>query len=151
MNEGQLLLLVFALVYLSSSIVWCSREAYCFRTFIGRKWNLVQRELDHQSFPLKPLLLNPFPSLGGFFACYEIPISLSVDGLITSRGTPTLFNRSNSDGFYFSFEKAGNVTCEGKVVRANGTVLARVHSEIFARYLAGVLERVRMCPRTRRA
>ena len=142
MTEVQVLFLILAGVYLLQCIGWTPLESEVLR--IG--WRFRAKILPH-GLPLrfgqhKLFLLNPFSPLAGAIICESFPSVSTSDEVFPADSTP----RNAVTGgrtVRFNWHEKQQIHSKGKEVLSAGHVLFIPHSEVYARFVAGVLDRVR--------
>src|SRR5258708_2246773 len=142
MAEVQVLFLILGGVYLLQCIGWTPLESEVLR--IG--WRFRAKILPH-GLPLrfgqhKLFLLNPFSPLSGAAICESFPSVRTGD-----EGFPADSSAAKSDGvavartIRLNWQEKRQTLSAGKEVRSPGHVLFVAHSEAYASFLAGVLDR----------
>jgi hypothetical protein len=143
MTEVQVLFLVLAGVYLLQCIGWAPLESEVLR--IG--WRFRARVLSHgmrmRFGQHKLFFLNPFSPLAGAIVCERFPSVSSSDGMPAESNSSKLDEVTGTRTIGLSTQENQQVHSEGKEVRAAGRVLFVAHSDAYANFLAGVLDRVR--------
>jgi hypothetical protein len=81
MSEGQTLLLVLVLLYLSECVIWVKRQSVAFVPTSGRRWRVAfpRPWLGNASGGI--LIMNPLPPAGQIFLSHLSPISISPSGI----------------------------------------------------------------------
>ncbi len=142
MTEVQVLFLILAGIYLLQCIGWAPLESEVLR--IG--WRFRAKILPH-GLPLrfgqhKLFLLNPFSPLAGAIICESFPSVSTSDEVFPADSTP----RNAVTGgrtVRFNWHEKQQIHSKGKEVLSAGHVLFIAHSEVYAGFVAGVLDRVR--------
>jgi hypothetical protein len=80
-GEGQTLLLILILLYLSECLIWVKRESVAFVSTWGRRWRLAVPPSWMGNAKGGILFLNPLPPSGRVFLSHLSPISISPAGI----------------------------------------------------------------------
>jgi hypothetical protein len=144
MSDVQVLFLILACVYILQCIGWAPFESEILR--IG--WRFRAKVLPHGSGMRfgqhKLFLLNPFSPLAGAIVCDWFPPVRTIDERSSAESNPP-----EPGGFtgrrtiYLSGQEKQQICNAGKEVRSASGVLFTAHSEAYASFLAGLLDRVR--------
>jgi hypothetical protein len=144
MTEVQVLFLILAGVYLLQCIGWAPLESEVLR--IG--WRFRAKILPH-GLPLrfgqhKLFLLNPFSPLAGAIICELFPsVRTTDDGFTADSTSPKAGGVTGGQTIRFNWHEKQQIHSKGKEVLSAGHVLFISHSEVYAGFVAGVLDRVR--------
>jgi len=144
MTEVQVLFLILAGVYLFQFIGWAPLESEVLR--IG--WRFRAKILPH-GLPLrfgqhKLFLLNPFSPLASAIICELFPSVSTSDEAFPADLTPLKAGGvTGGQTIRFNWHEKQQIQSKGKEVLSAGHVLFFAHSEAYAAFLAGVLDRVR--------
>jgi hypothetical protein len=143
MTEVQVLFLVLAVVYFLQCIGWAPLESEVLR--IGWRFRTDLAQGLHMRFGQHKLFfLNPFSPLAGSIVCEFFPsVRTSKDGSHDNPNSSKIDDAPDTRTIRLSAVEKQQVHSEGKEVRSAGHVLFTAHSEAFASFLAGVLDRVR--------
>ena len=82
MSDGEQLLLILSLIYLSGCLLWINRRIILFTSGFGRDWKAVVADYRWGNSSGRVFLLNPFPPLGFLFMSKLLPISLSPTNIV---------------------------------------------------------------------
>lgn len=82
MSDGEQLLLILSLVYLSGCIIWVNRRMVLFVSGIGRTWKAVVADYRWGNSSGRVFLLNPFPPLGFLCMSKLLPVSISPTNIV---------------------------------------------------------------------
>ena len=82
MSDGEQLLLILSLIYLSGCLLWINRRTILFASGLGRNWKAVVADYRWGNSSGRVFLLNPFPPLGFLFMSKLLPISLSPTTIV---------------------------------------------------------------------
>jgi hypothetical protein len=144
MTEVQVLFLILAGVYLLQCIGWASLGSEVLR--IG--WRFRAKILPH-GLPLrfgqhKLFFLNPLSPLAGAIICELFPsVRTRDDGFAANSTSPKAEGVTGGQTIRFNWHEKQQIHSKGKEVRSAGQVLFVAHSEAYAAFLAGILDRVR--------
>ena len=83
MSEGEQLLLVVSLVYLSGCLLWIDRRTVLFASWFGRRWKAVVADYSWGNSVGRAYLLNPFPPFGFVVVSRLLPVSLSPANIVS--------------------------------------------------------------------
>jgi len=144
MNDVQLLFLILAVVYLLQCIGWAPLESEVLRIGWRFRAKVLNGGLRMRFGRHKLFLLNPLSPLSGAIVCEWFPSVRSGDERSSAESNPP-----QSGGIpgrqtisLNSLEKQP-IHAMGKEVRSAGVVLFIAHSQAYANFVAGVLDRVR--------
>lgn len=91
MTDGEVLLLVFALIYLSECLVWLTPTSYALVAWWSRRHTVTRAAMHFSALGRGIALLQPLPPFGSVFVGQAWPVSPLPDGLsLLSRETPNL-------------------------------------------------------------
>ena len=82
MSDGEQLLLILSLIYLSGCLLWIDRRTILFASGLGREWKSVVADYRWGNSSGRVFLLNPFPPLGFMVISRLLPVSLSPTNLV---------------------------------------------------------------------
>ena len=82
MSDGEQLLLILSLMYLSGCLLWIDRRTILFASGLGRVWKAVVADYRWGNSSGRVFLLNPFPPLGFMFISHLLPVSLSPTNIV---------------------------------------------------------------------
>ncbi len=82
MSDGEQLLLILSLVYLSGCIIWVNRRMVLFVSGFGRTWKAVVADYRWGNSSGRVFLLNPFPPLGFLCMSKLLPVSVSPTNIV---------------------------------------------------------------------
>ena len=77
MSDGEQLMLILSLIYLSGCFIWVDRRIVLFCSWFGGKWSAIVNDYRWGNSSGRPYLLNPFPPLGCLFAPQLLSVSVS--------------------------------------------------------------------------
>ncbi|MCP5539944.1 MAG: hypothetical protein H7A52_07325 [Akkermansiaceae bacterium] len=154
MTDGETLLLVLALIYLSDCLVWVGQAAWAFTGFWT--WRLEARRASIHFAALRGgfSTLNPLPPLGTVFLGQVWPLSLGEKGVAPwSRQSPNPGPAvlPAPGAKFVPWDAIQRVSVEEKKLRVNGELFAVLCSKAHAAALAATLETLRHTPPGERA
>ena len=141
MTEGQTLLLILILVYLSDCLIWVKRESVAFVSTWGGRWRLTVPPSWLGNSNGGILLLNPLPPAGRIFVSHLLPISISPSG-ICAYNLQTLPSEARSPaqtGQFLPFNTIDTAATEGVYVLVNNEKFAKCASSVQAKLLAQLI------------
>src|ERR1051325_3325397 len=127
MTEGQTLLLILILVYLSDCLIWVKRESVAFVSVWGGRWRLTVPASWLGNSNGAVIFLNPVPPAGRIFLSHLLPISISPSG-ICAYNLQTLPSETRSPtqtGQFLPFNKIKTAGLEGVYLLGNDEKFAR--------------------------
>lgn len=141
MSEGQTLLLILILLYLTECLIWVKRESVAFVSRMGGRWRLTVPPswLGNANGGL--LFLNPLPPAGRVFLSHLSPVSISPSG-ICAYNLQTLPSEARSPGqtgHFLPFNKITRSTTDGVYLLVNGERFAKCATARQARTLAKLI------------
>ena len=141
MSEGQTLLLILILLYLTECLIWVKQESVAFVSRMGGRWRLTVPPswLGNANGGL--LFLNPLPPAGRVFLSHLSPISISPSG-ICAYNLQTLPSEARSPGqtgHFVPFNKVTRSNTEGVYLLVNGERFAKCATARQARTLANLI------------
>jgi len=120
-GEGQTLLLILVLLYLSECLIWVKRESVAFVSAWGSRWRLSIPPSWMGNASGGILLLNPLPPAGRVFLSHLSPISISPSG-ICAFNLQTLQSEARSpyqSGQFLPFNKIKDSSSDGAYLLIN--------------------------------
>src|SRR5689334_16225323 len=141
MTEGQTLLLILIVVYLSDCLIWVKRESIAFVSSWGGRWRLRVPPSWLGNANGGVLFLNPLPPAGRIFLSHLLPISISPSG-ICAYNLQTLPSEARSPaqtGQYLPFNQIKTATTEGVYLVVNDEKFAKCATPKQAKMLAQVI------------
>ena len=82
MSDGEQLLLIVSLIYLSGCLFWVDRRTILLTSWFGKRWKAVTMDYRWGNSSGSVFLLNPFPPLGFSFVSRLLPVSLSPTNIV---------------------------------------------------------------------
>ena len=140
-GEGETLLLILILLYLSECLIWVKRESVAFVSAWGRRWRLAVPPswLGNASGGI--LFLNPWPPSGRVFLSHLSPISISPSG-ICAFNLQTLPSEAGSpyqSGQFWAFNKIKDAGADGAYLIINNEKFTKCATSKQARALAKLI------------
>jgi hypothetical protein len=120
-GEGQTLLLILVLLYLSECLIWVKRESVAFVSAWGSRWRLSVPPSWMGNASGGILFLNPLPPSGRVFLSHLSPISISPSG-VCAFNLQTLRSEARSpyqSGQFLAFNKIKDSTSDGAYLVIN--------------------------------
>lgn len=143
-GEGQTLLIILILLYLSECLIWVKRESVAFISRWGGRWRLAVPPSWLGNARGGILFLNPLPPAGQVFLSHLSPISISPTG-ICAFNLQTLRSEARSPfqtGQFVPFSKIKDCGTEGAYLIVNNERFARCATGKQARALAKVISAI---------
>ena len=82
MSDGEQLLLIVSLIYLSGCLFWIDRRTILITSWFGHRWKAATTDYRWGNSSGSVFLLNPFPPLGFSLVSRLLPISLSPTNIV---------------------------------------------------------------------
>jgi hypothetical protein len=139
-GEGETLLFVLILLYLSECLIWVKRESVAFVS-VWSKWRLTKPSSWLGNARGGILFLNPLPPSGRVFLSHLSPISISPLG-VCALNVQTLPSEARSPyqtGEFLPFGKIKEAGVDGSYLTINKERFARCTTGKQARTLASVI------------
>jgi hypothetical protein len=140
-GEGQTLLLILVLLYLSECVIWMKRESVAFVAAWGSKWRLARPSPWLGNARGGILLLNPLPPAGRVFLSHLSPISISPSGVcaFNLQTLPSEARSLDQTGDFVPFGKIKDAGVDGAYLTINNERFAKCATPKQARALAKVI------------
>jgi len=141
MTEGQTLLLILILVYLSDCLIWVKRESVAFVSNWGGRWRLRVPPSWLGNANGGILFLNPAPPAGRIHLSHLLPISISPSG-ICAYNLQTLPSEARSPaqtGQYLPYSRIKTAATEGVYLLVNNEKFAKCATPKQAKRLAELI------------
>jgi hypothetical protein len=141
MTEGQTLLLILIVVYLSDCLIWVKRESVAFVSSWSGRWRLRVPPTWLGNANGGILFLNPVPPAGRFHLSHLLPISISPSG-ICAYNLQTLPSEARSPaqtGQYLPFSRIDTAATEGVYLLVNKEKFAKCATPKQAKSLAELI------------
>lgn len=141
MTEGQTLLLILVLIYLSDCLIWVRRESVAFVSPWGGRWRLTVPPSWLGNANGGILLLNPLPPSGRVFLSHLSPISISPAGICAYnlQTLPSEARSPSQTGHYLPFNKVTSATNDGPYLVVNNERFAKCTTARQAKTLAALI------------
>ncbi len=152
MTDGQTLLLILILVYLSDCLIWVKRESVAFVSIWGGRWRLTVPASWLGNANGAVMLLNPVPPAGRIFLSHLLPVSISPSG-ICAYNLQTLPSEARSHtqtGQFLSFNEIKTTATEGVYLIVNDEKFAKCATLGQAKMLAQVVREIVKASTTKR-
>jgi len=144
MNDVQVLFLILAGVYFLQCIGWAPLESDVLRIGWRFRAKVLNGGLCMRFGQHKLFLLNPLSPLSGAIVCEWFPSVRSGDERSPARSNPLEPGGiAGRQTISLNWQEKPPIHVTGKEVRSAGSVLFVAHSQSYANFLAGVLNRVR--------
>lgn len=126
-GEGQTLLLILVLLYLSECLIWVKRESVAFVSPWGGRWRLAIPPSWLGNAKGGILLLNPLPPAGRVFLSHMSPISISPSGVcaFNLQTLPFAGRSPYHTGQFLPFSKIKDTRADGSYLLINNERFAR--------------------------
>lgn len=120
-GEGETLLLILVLLYLSECLIWVRRESVAFVSAWGRRWRLAVPPSWMGNANGGILFLNPLPPGGRVFLSHLSPLSISPSGIcaFNLQTLPAEARSSNQSGEFLPFSKIKDSGSDGSYLIIN--------------------------------
>lgn len=145
MTDGETLLLVFTLLYLSDCLLWVNQSAFAIVSFQSRRFFVRRAAVQFAALRGGFAVLNPFPPFGTVFIGQAWPISVSKEGIAPySRENPNpgpvVLPAPKSQ--FIRWDQVERISADEKKIRINRKVFAIAATRALARH--AVLELIRL-------
>ena len=152
MTDGQTLLLILILVYLSDCLIWVKRESVAFVSIWGGRWRLTVPASWLGNANGAVMFLNPVPPAGRIFLSHLLPISISPLG-ICAYNLQTLPSEARSPtqtGQFLPFNKINTAATDGVYLVVNNEKFAKCATPGQAKTLAQLIREIVKASTTKR-
>ena len=150
-GEGETLLFVLILLYLSECLIWVKRESVAFVS-AWRRWRLATPSSWLGNARGGLLFLNPLPPSGKVYLSHLSPVSISPSG-VCAFNVQTLPSEARSPlhtGEFLPFGKIKEAGVDGSYLTINNERFAKCVTAKQARTLAGVIVEIAKAPTSKR-
>jgi hypothetical protein len=140
-GEGQTLLLILVLLYLSECVIWLKRESVAFVSAWGGRWRLAVPPSWMGNANGGILFLNPLPPAGRVFLSHLSPVSISPSG-ICAFNIQTLPSEARSpyqSGEFLPFSKVKDSGTDGAYLVLNSEKFTKCATPKQAHALAKLI------------
>jgi len=151
-GEGQTLLLILILLYLSECLIWVKRESVAFVSAWGSRWRLSVPPSWMGNASGGILFLNPLPPAGRVFLSHLSPISISPAG-ICAFNLQTLPSEARSpyqSGQFLSFNQIKDSSSDGSYLVINKERFTKCATTKQAHALAKLIVALAKAPGSKR-
>ncbi len=126
-GEGQTLLLILIVLYLSECLIWVKRESVAFVSPWGTRWRLAIPPSWLGNAKGGILLLNPLPPAGRVFLSHMLPVSISPSGIcgFNLQTLPFAARSSYHTGQFLPFGKIKDARSDGSYLLINNERFAK--------------------------
>jgi hypothetical protein len=141
MSEGQTLLLILILLYLSECLIWVKRESVAFVSRMSGCWRLTVPPSWLGNANGGILFLNPLPPAGRVFLSHLSPISISPSGICAYnlQTLPSEARSPSQTGRFLSFNKVTRASTDGVYLLVNDERFAKCATARQAKTLAKLI------------
>jgi hypothetical protein len=139
MTEVQLLFIVLAIIYGWECAWWFPHGSFGFRTWFGKRWQLVQPGVLLGNQKGGFIFSHPFPPLGSLLAANEFPLMLSPKGLGIPKATDVL----STAGQELLWENIEHIAVTGKKLLLNRQLFLKAESPVLAAKIAENLRKIK--------
>lgn len=140
-SEGQTLLLVLVLLYLSECVIWMKRQSVAFMAGSGGHGRIAFPHSWLGNANGGILFLNPLPPAGKVFLSHLTPISISPSGICAFNLQTLSSARSASQtGRFLSFSKVKQTGIDGAYLLINKEKFVKCATAGQARKLSTLIE-----------
>ena len=152
MSEGQTLLLILILLYLTECLIWVKRESVAFVSGMGGRWRLTVPPSWLGNANGGILFLNPLPPAGRVFLSHLSPISISPSGICAYnlQTLPSEARSPSQTGRFLPFSKVTRSTTDGVYLLVNDERFAKCATARQARTLATLIGEMAKAPAAKR-
>ena len=152
LTDGQLLLLILWLVYITDCFVWYNRHTVVFVTWWGRKWKALTASPRFGLASGGISFLNPFPPLGRIIITQALPLSFSPDHVVAfnskSFGST---ERPVQNRMVLAMDEISEIEVRENNLLLNGIPFCKFRNHLLARQLADFMNRLHNSPPSCRA
>lgn len=140
-GEGQTLLLILVLLYLSECLIWVKRESVVFVSAWGRRWRLARPSPWLGNARGGILFLNPLPPAGRVFLTHLSPVSISPSGVcaFNLQTLPSEARSQYQSGEFLALGKIKEAGIDGAYLTINNQRFAKCATAKQARALAKLI------------
>jgi hypothetical protein len=141
-TDGQTLLLILALLYLTECLIWVKKQSVAFVSVSGRRWRLATPISWLGNANGAMLILNPLPPPGRVFLSHLLPISISPSGVcaFNSQTLPSGARPATQTGEFVPFSAITKTGTDGAYLVLNGQKFAKCSTPKQAKALASIIE-----------
>lgn len=143
-SDGQTLLLILVLLYLTECLIWVKKQSVAFVSLSGRRWRLVAPISWLGNANGAMLILNPLPPPGRVFLSHLVPISISPSGVcaFNSQTLPSGARPATQTGEFLPFSAIQKSETDGVYLVLNGQKFAKCATPKQAKAIAEIITAV---------
>ena len=151
-GEGETLLVILLLLYLSECLIWVKRESVAVVSPWGSNWRLTTPSAWLGNARGGLLFLNPLPAGGRVFLSHLWPVSISPSGVcaLNVQTLPSEARSPDQNGEFLAFEKIKTAGVDGTYLTINNEKFAKCTTGKQARTLAAVIVAMAKAPASKR-
>jgi hypothetical protein len=151
-TDGQTLLLILALLYLTECLIWVKKQSVAFISVSGRRWRLATPIAWLGNANGAMLILNPLPPPGRIFLSHLLPVSISPAGVcaFNSQTLPSGARPATQTGEFIPFSDIANSGTDGAYLVLNGQKFAKCATPKQAKAIASIIEELSTAKSARR-
>lgn len=140
-SDGQTLLFILVLLYLTECLVWVKKQSVAFVPASGRRWRLAAPKSWLGNANGAMLFLNPLPPPGRIVLSHLLPVSISPAGVcaFNSQVLPTGSRPATQTGEFVPFPSINKAGSDGAYLLLNGEKFAKCATPKQAKALANVI------------
>jgi hypothetical protein len=141
MSDGQTLLLLLALLYLSDCLMWVKKQSGAFVSPWGRRWRIPLLNGPFGNAKGGLLFMNPLPPLGRVFLSHLSPISISPVGIcaFNLQTLPSLERPPAQTGRFLAFTEIVGASTDSAYLMVNHQRFAKCASSKQARAISKLI------------
>ena len=144
MSDGQTLLLLLALLYLSDCFLWIKKQSVAFVSPWGRRWRIAKLNSSLANGRGGLLFVNPLPPLGSVFLSHLSPISISPAGICAFNLQALPFvGRPAQTGRSLAFSEITGSSTDGAYLLVNNQKFTKFATAKQARAIAELINAAR--------
>jgi len=151
-TDGQTLLLILALLYLTECLIWVKKQSVAFVSRSGHRWRLATPVAWLGNANGAMLVLNPLPPPGRIFLSHLLPVSISPAGVcaFNSQTLPSGARPATQTGEFIPFSDIGKSGTDGAYLVLNGQKFAKCATPKQAKAIASVIAELSTAKAARR-
>ncbi|HET6980313.1 MAG TPA: hypothetical protein VFI24_28520 [Pyrinomonadaceae bacterium] len=151
-GEGETLLFILVLLYLSECLIWVKRESVAFVSSWGGGWNLATPSSWLGNARGGLVFLNPLPPGGKIFLSHLSPVSISPAGVcaLNVQTLPSGARSPDQTGEFLPFGKIKDAGVDGIYLTINHERFAKCATAKQARALALMIAGMVKAPTSKR-
>jgi hypothetical protein len=140
-TDGQTLLFILVLLYLTECLVWVKKQSVAFVSTSGRRWRLATPKAWLGNANGAMLFLSPLPPPGQIFLSHLLPVSISPSGVcaFNSQVLPSGSRPATQTGEFVPFSAISKAGSDGAYLLLNGEKFAKCATPKQAKALANVI------------